>query len=492
MRRWLLLSLPLALLLSGCGGPAAPAEPDSPADPTEAAVLAAYDAAAEVYDWFDLCSLPTAGEAVTVDGITYWPVAYEGLAAYADLEARVRACFAPALADEILQNSQNYRDIGGNLYTQDGARGANIYLLDKTVEAAQVDGGRWTVTITFWADYTDHIETPLPGTGETTLTLAATTGYSRTTLDYERTEDGWRFTDFCPTDGLDLDADTVFEFQYDWDSFAKDEQDMEHWSDFKLACWLLHADALSEGASDLLARRFLEDPDTWFSQLSVLVDSPLENAHFPMEGPAYAIYAWYGEAEQRRFQDILDACQPKSSAEQSLLDGLKAARERAMALATEDAAASFCLAADGQFLSLGGKEGAFPWGLDLEARSRTYHEGTDGFYPFYEADCGGLTVWYSVSPDDGAESVFRISIAQAGAHTLGGIEVGDAEADVQAAYPAAIPLEAVGEWQTGADHALIYEPGGLAYCKHIAFFIRDGIVTSIEIEDLMDGQLLAH
>ena len=30
----------------------------------------------------------------------------------------------------------------------------------------------------------------------------------------------------------------------------------------------------------------------------------------------------------------------------------------------------------------------------------------------------------------------------------------------------------------------------MAFCKHIAFFIRDGVVAEIEMEDLMDGRLL--
>ena len=40
------------------------------------------------------------------------------------------------------------------------------------------------------------------------------------------------------------------------------------------------------------------------------------------------------------------------------------------------------------------------------------------------------------------------------------------------------------------DACYVYEPGGLAYCKHIAFYITDGVVTAIQVEDLMDGRLL--
>ena len=41
------------------------------------------------------------------------------------------------------------------------------------------------------------------------------------------------------------------------------------------------------------------------------------------------------------------------------------------------------------------------------------------------------------------------------------------------------------------DRVYVWEPGGLAYCKHIAFFLKDGIVAAIEVEDLMDGRLLS-
>ena len=41
------------------------------------------------------------------------------------------------------------------------------------------------------------------------------------------------------------------------------------------------------------------------------------------------------------------------------------------------------------------------------------------------------------------------------------------------------------------DRVYVWEPGGLASCKHIAFFLKDGMVAAIEMEDLMDGRLLS-
>ena len=69
--------------------------------------------------------------------------------------------------------------------------------------------------------------------------------------------------------------------------------------------------------------------------------------------------------------------------------------------------------------------------------------------------------------------------------------MGDSEDDVKAVYTGAVQMEAVGEDQFGADYALIHEPGGLSYCKHISFFITDGEVSAIQVEDLVDGRLLS-
>ena len=41
------------------------------------------------------------------------------------------------------------------------------------------------------------------------------------------------------------------------------------------------------------------------------------------------------------------------------------------------------------------------------------------------------------------------------------------------------------------DACYVYEPGGDAGCKHIAFFIQKDVVARIELEDLLDSRLLA-
>uniref|UniRef100_UPI00307D19E2 hypothetical protein n=1 Tax=Dysosmobacter welbionis TaxID=2093857 RepID=UPI00307D19E2 len=147
-------------------------------------------------------------------------------------------------------------------------RGSNLYLLDKTVAAEQVDEDHWTVTVTFWADFEGR---ELQGDGY--FHTVSTTGYSTAVLDYAHTPDGWKFTGFCPSDGLDLEADTVYTINYYQDFEVTGAY--QDYSDWKLACYLIYADgAYAEAPFDLLARRFLERPEDILHVLALLDSSP--------------------------------------------------------------------------------------------------------------------------------------------------------------------------------------------------------------------------
>ena len=91
------------------------------------------------------------------------------------------------------------------------------------------------MTITFWADFVDQ---PIQADGHPHT--VATVGYSQRTLDYEKTDEGWRFTSFCPSDDLDLDADTVCTIDY----YQDFEVTGAYWdySDWQLVCYLIYAD----------------------------------------------------------------------------------------------------------------------------------------------------------------------------------------------------------------------------------------------------------
>lgn len=346
-RLWLILFLTAALLI-GCGDNTAADlyEEPSSASLTEQDVLNLYTAASAVYDWFDLTtlpldtsdtrtegdliycrvdaenlSLPVSAVAEPTDSTLYWQPQPVTIASLADLRETAETYFSPEMADGLFALSpDHYKDFDGVLYAADGARGSNIYLLNKAVAAKQVDADHWTVTVTFYAD-SYAWERP-----------SATVGYSQAVLDLERMADGWKFTSFCPSDGLALEAETVFQFTYTDEGFPASLGSLEDCSDLKLACWLLHADGgYSEGPSDTLTRRFLEDPDTWFEALSVFPDSPWEHADIVMAAPVDDTYAWYGQEEQDRLTEILDTYQPENDAQQALLDALKEAQARRLA-----------------------------------------------------------------------------------------------------------------------------------------------------------------
>ena len=336
MRRMLLSVFLAAVLLTGCGGqmveqiPSTPEDADTSDTLTEADVLDLYATASSIYDWFDLAppSLDRT-DSRTEDGVTYYkvneasapPITLTAQAGMEQLRGLVDLFFSAEIADALFSESpEQFRDFDGILYATDGGRGSNLYLLDKAVTAEQVDADHWTVTVTFYAD-SWAFEEP-----------SATVGYSQAVLDLERTADDWKFTSFCPSDGLDLDAETVFQFTYTDEGFPASLGSLEDCSDLKLACWLLHADGgYSEGPSDTLTRRFLEDPDTWFEALSVFPGSPWEHADIVMAAPVNDTYAWYGQEEQARLTEILDTYQPENDAQQALLDALKEAQARRLA-----------------------------------------------------------------------------------------------------------------------------------------------------------------
>ena len=456
------------LLLAGCAKQEC--VPPSPEAPT-ANVLSAYEFAAEIYDWFDLTTMPLdeSDTQETPEG-TYYRVnsaAYPELSSLSALGQRVKYVFSPDIAEYLLSLSpDHYRDIGGKLYALPGARGTNIYLLDKTVTAEPVDDNHWTVTLTFWADSWAW-ERP-----------SATVGYSQKVLDYERQADGqWRFTSFCPSDALDLEADTVFTFTYDWDTF--DNTDFDAYSDLQLVLYLLHADgAYAEAPSDLLYRRFIEQPEALLKLLTMLDTSPYSKAYpyvaAVTAGPGCHA-AWLSLDEQAEFLAALDSCQPETEAEQAVLERMRAAYEDTW----EDAYyAPFCMVAEGQYLTLGPQEGAFPWEHALHEVSRETGGG-DGFGTVYTVDCGVLTLRYNAT-DESGEFLYLLDSSTPGVRTIAGVGVGDTEEDILAAYPTA---SFAPDWD-GSRDAWVYPGDGEMLGCHIAFCVEDGQVVRIVMEHI--------
>ncbi|MEI3299025.1 hypothetical protein [Dysosmobacter welbionis] len=262
MRRFGALLLLTIALLAGCGGRESPVSPDEAPETalTEQDVINMYTAASAVYDWFDLTTLPLDMEDARTEGdLTYYRVDAENLSlpvstvaeptdsalpwqpqpvtitSLADLRETAESYFSPEIVDNLFALSpDHYKDFDGVLYATDGGRGSNLYLLDKTVAAEQVDADHWTVTVTFYADSWAFEKR-----------LFTTVGYSQAVLDYANTRrtagnspvplfppTGWTWRRRrCSSSPMILIPSCVMT-----------PPNLDTWSDLKLACWLIHAD----------------------------------------------------------------------------------------------------------------------------------------------------------------------------------------------------------------------------------------------------------
>ena len=337
MKRLFVLLL-AGLLLTGCADKAADSTPEQKPDAEpavseavdrteettdEKSVLKAYEQAAKVYDWFDLCSPDCIGDPVEEDGNTYRQVDPKtGLNTYEDLKKQVQAWFAPELADKILKDSQNFRDIGGKLFCAEGARGSHMDLLDKTVTVTQQDPGHFTVELQFWTDSRLPDEASAQAHSEDSI---RTLGYSTEALHFDRTDAGFRFTNFCPSDALDTEADTVFTFQGSDDAVIGEND-----SAWKMVCALLDAnDQTFEPLADNLLDRFLKQPQEFIQALALLDGSPLRandaQRHFTVDDVLTlpAVMAKQTPDQLDAFKKALETCQTENPAEKTVLDRLQ-------------------------------------------------------------------------------------------------------------------------------------------------------------------------
>ena len=494
--------LAASLLLTGCG--TAPAQ-EAPAELTAKDVLDAYVQAAQVYDWFDLRSLPTGSEAVEADGEIYYPVESSDITSLADLEARIRECFAPELADALLSGDSGYREIDGRLFSAGGARGQNIYLLAKTMDATQSDRDHWTVTVTFWADFLDEA---VQNDGHSHT--VATTGCSQSVLDYARTEDGWRFTSFCSSDGLDLDAETVYTIDY-----YQDFEVTGAWRDYpdwKLVCYLIYADgAYAEAPFDLLYQRFLERPEDILDALALLDNAPYRQKGPPINidavvaGPGYSA-AWRSPDEQAQFEAALEACRPRSDAAQAVLDKIRTAYKSMTAEVTQpqispeqECALGPLTAEETDFsgnqplpgmLQLGMQDGAYPWGYEQLTAVPQTCEGSD-FGQGWTAEQDGLALQYFTA-DDGHDYLVALLTTDPALSTPRGVRCGDSAAAVQEAYPEDLTEQDADTLPTvsllplpDCDSAWVYHPTP-GFCR-IFFCMKEDTVTAIQAVNGIDG-----
>jgi peptidoglycan/xylan/chitin deacetylase (PgdA/CDA1 family) len=246
MKRLLLLVLTLAVLLSGCALPGSH-------EPTQEEVLSTYDSAAEVYDWFDRASLSyDLDDTRHSEGQTYYRVTDERTPTLTALKKLVDNAFSPDLAQKLLSDSRHqYREFNGALYTAGGSRESCPELVDTQKAAELIDTNHWKLTLTFWADSVKAQKEQAAPKGSDQDDAPVVIGYSQSQVDYEKTKDGWRFTSFCPSDGLDPGADTVFSFN---SREVLSQDAYRSLSDWALCCYLVHSGESPLPAEELLSR----------------------------------------------------------------------------------------------------------------------------------------------------------------------------------------------------------------------------------------------
>jgi hypothetical protein len=469
--------------------------------PTQEEVAAAYQTAAEAYDWFDLTTMPVDSAASKKTGeAVYNRVNRPGITSLAELKTYLNTLFVPELTESLLaENPDHYRDFDGALYAQSADRGENLYFQGKHVAAEQRDDSHWDVTITFYADFTDH---SVPDAPQVTI------GYSQTVLDYEKTDAGWRFSTFCPSDNLDDGADTMYTFTYDFDTF--DHTDFDKYGDFELCCYFLNTDGAFAEMSDTLAHRFLKNPERVMKSLVLMEESPWERKDSLISGIGYDAVGFSAYSDRTEFEELLkNHAVPQSDAEASVWELISTAYQEGSA-----DEAGYTVTPEQEFtlgplsedpgndtLQLGLQEGAFPWDFEL-AGTPGELEGGDGYGQVYEVNCGDYLTLHYVEMDGGQQYLCSMTTEDASPATslwtCRGARCGDSEAELKEHYPdELIYLDAdhvnpsYGSLRTAYDGAWVYEPGGEAGCKHILFFMKDGTVAAIEVADGMDGRILS-
>ena len=138
MKKLLILSLLLCLLLQGCTLPSQVQDPvETTAEETvihyildEQSVHNAFSKALEVYGWFDICSMETdTSRSFDRNGITYYKTVNSEVSTYKELRTLVYSLFSVETGEKLLrENEENppYIDYNGDLYCVDMARGADV------------------------------------------------------------------------------------------------------------------------------------------------------------------------------------------------------------------------------------------------------------------------------------------------------------------------------------------------------------------------------
>jgi len=110
--------------------------------PDDSEVKSAYQKAVEAYGWFELATMETSSDTKEYNGSTYKKVNHATIKTLDDLRNYLLTLFSDEIVDEIFENldeSKQYVDIDGALYTLESSRGEDITKGDETYEITRVN-----------------------------------------------------------------------------------------------------------------------------------------------------------------------------------------------------------------------------------------------------------------------------------------------------------------------------------------------------------------
>ena len=148
-----------------------------------------------------------------------------------------------------------------------------------------------------------------------------------------------------------------------------------------------------------------------------------------------------------------------------------------------------------EFLALGQQQGDYPFGTTLYLQggeSVTQGDNGDIIHTVGDPDTDGFRLRYSCVEDEGLPPRNVITLLECigtnGITTPRGIHVGSAKAEVVAAYGMDLVYcvkQEYGELLTEHDYYYAYQPQD-AFSSSICFFMKDGLVAGIRVENMMD------
>lgn len=153
--------------------------------PTDEEVIAAYNNANKVYNWFGLVPLPTDGRQKKETGyMIYYNVNYPNIRTMSDLRREMNAVFTSDLTNSILGNSRTYREFGGGLYVAPSGLRANVFAGQSSFSVNRLNADSINLQVT-----TEILENPLKNKMDVVR-------YETKDFSYVNTPIGWRFATF--------------------------------------------------------------------------------------------------------------------------------------------------------------------------------------------------------------------------------------------------------------------------------------------------------